>query len=481
MGVRILRPFELTSDVTNMLSHYARLYGAQILLLTVLSAITIYRRELSVNHTYVEGEETREDKKRMDDDKGMDERFNTDVADELLEGAGNTFSGQPLLALSLIWTYITTLLDLTVLTDETDSSWDDDCDHLLDQVGTFCSRSVVKRVLRSEEHEAPPSPPKRITWDDCSDNLLDCAGNFCSGSVWTHVFIKSLEVVTVSKRMDTCIDTVDTFTQGLPSDIQIQILSFLHPRDITEFSCASRSCRKLIESGETSTALWRNIWKRDYAWIVESWEVGKEALLRSSLPDNFQFTKAFYFEFCATFLNYILAGNNTTTSCLVGIHGDVYNLTAFLNTHPGSPDTLLVNSGRDATKYFEHMGHSLGARRLATKMCVMVDSACNVHLCGVHPTDSTPLTSNSGLENPLMIAGNTMPFMIQTRRRPFCLRFIRNRLDNEEQKLIKKVDRLYSSNAEVLNGVNLYYDPFHQKWKGWYTSTSFTTVFLESF
>lgn len=480
MGVRILRPFEITSDVTIILSHFARLYGAQILLLTVLIAITIYRRELSVNHTYVEEEETREDKKRTNVNE-TDERFNTDTTDELLEGAGNTFSGQPLLALSIIWTYITTRSDLQVYTDEADSSWDDDCDLLLDQAGAFCSGSVVKRVFRSEEHEAPTSPPKRLTWDDCSDNLLDGAGNFCSGSVWTHLFLKSLEVVTASKTLDTSIDTNDTFTQGLPSDIQIQILSFLHPRDVTEFSCASRSCWKLIESGETSSDLWRNIWKRDYAWIVESWEVGKEALLRSSLPDNFLFTKAFYFEFGATFLNYVLAGHNTSTSCLVGIHGDVYNLTAFLNIHPGSPDTLLVNSGRDATKYFEHMGHSLGARRLAKKMCVMVDTACKPNLCGVHPTDNTPLIPNSTLEAPSIIAGNTMPFMIQTRRRPFCIRLIRNKLDDEEQQLLKKIDRLYSSNAEVLNGVNLYYDPFHRTWKGWYTSTSFTTVFLESF
>jgi hypothetical protein len=488
--VKFLRPFDLSSELTSALCHYTRLYGAQILLLTVLSAMTVYRRELSVNHSYVEEDEHySNDKKKRNRSSGTatatsnnEGAFNSDFADELLDGAGNTFSGEPLVAFYSVWISIVALLMCNKAIESTEpenvsdqsSNWDH-CDDILEHAGIFCSGSVMKRVFhKNDENEMPP--PKAKSWDDCSDDLLEGAGNFCSGSVWTYLFLKSLQAISVLERLE----ADDTFTQRLPPDIQVHILSFLDPRDITVFSCTSQSCRNMIDKGETSSALWRTIWKRDYAWIVESWGAGKLALLRSSLPDYFRFTKAFYFEFGATYLNYVLAGHNTTESCLVGIHGNVYDLTNFLETHPGSPDTLLVNSGRDATNYFEDMGHSLGARRVAKKLCVVVDSACIPNQCGLHPTMSTVLSADSVLDSPLLIKDSTLPFMLKIRRRPSSLKLIRAQLDEKEQQLLKKVARVYSSNSEVLNGINLYYDPFHGMWKGWYTSTSFATVFLDN-
>ena len=479
MFVKILLPFELPSELINTLCHYISLYGAQILLLAVLIAITIYRRELSVNHTYVEEEGDRGNGDRSGE-AHQEEQFNAALADNLLEGAGNTFSGEPLMAFYSIWARIVALavheeaLDSVEFSKNGASNWDD-CSDLLEQVGSFCSGSVVKHVFQKNEQEALPYTHKRITWDD-SEDLFEGAGNFCSGSVWAHLFLKSLRTFAISKE----IDTEDAFTQGLPPDVQVQILSFLHPRDITVFACVSQSCQNVIDNGETSPALWRNIWKRDYAWIVESWNVGKEALLRSSLPDSFRFSKVFYFEFGISFMNYILAGHNTVASCLVGIHGDIFDLTEFMTSHPGSPDTLLVNSGRDATKYFEDMRHSLGARHLAKKLCILVDRACLANECGLHPTKITSLLPVKGLDVPLTVENSTIPFLLKSRRRPFALQTIRSKLDDEERQLLKLADRKYLGCGEVLNGLNLYYDPFNRKWKGWYTSTSFNTVFLDN-
>ena len=56
---------------------------------------------------------------------------------------------------------------------------------------------------------------------------------------------------------------------------------------------------------------------------------------------------------------------------MVGLHGAVYNLTTFLDAHPGSPETLLAHAGADATVYFEHIGHSLTARDLSNSMRVV--------------------------------------------------------------------------------------------------------------
>ena len=54
--------------------------------------------------------------------------------------------------------------------------------------------------------------------------------------------------------------------------------------------------------------------------------------------------------------------------CLVGLHGGIYDLSHFLNEHPGSPETLLDNAGSDATGFFEDVGHSRVARRFAAQI-----------------------------------------------------------------------------------------------------------------
>ncbi|XP_063625367.1 cytochrome b5-like isoform X2 [Cydia splendana] len=46
------------------------------------------------------------------------------------------------------------------------------------------------------------------------------------------------------------------------------------------------------------------------------------------------------------------------------IHDDVYDVTKFLEEHPGGEDTLLDAAGSDATQAFEDVGHSEDAREL---------------------------------------------------------------------------------------------------------------------
>ena len=62
------------------------------------------------------------------------------------------------------------------------------------------------------------------------------------------------------------------------------------------------------------------------------------------------------FEF--SWINYLLAGMNTHEQCLIGIHQAIYDITSFVNIHPGSEETLLWASGCDATVIFQDIGHS---------------------------------------------------------------------------------------------------------------------------
>lgn len=52
------------------------------------------------------------------------------------------------------------------------------------------------------------------------------------------------------------------------------------------------------------------------------------------------------------------------------IDSKVYNVTPFLQEHPGGDDILLDSSGRDATREFEDVGHSTDARSELAKLFI---------------------------------------------------------------------------------------------------------------
>jgi len=51
-------------------------------------------------------------------------------------------------------------------------------------------------------------------------------------------------------------------------------------------------------------------------------------------------------------------------STWIVIHDNVYDVTEFLEEHPGGEEVLLEQAGKDATENFEDVGHSTDARTL---------------------------------------------------------------------------------------------------------------------
>jgi len=59
-----------------------------------------------------------------------------------------------------------------------------------------------------------------------------------------------------------------------------------------------------------------------------------------------------------------IAAHNSNQSTWVVIHNNIYDVTKFLNEHPGGEEVLLEQAGKDASESFEDVGHSTDAREM---------------------------------------------------------------------------------------------------------------------
>jgi len=59
-----------------------------------------------------------------------------------------------------------------------------------------------------------------------------------------------------------------------------------------------------------------------------------------------------------------VSAHNHARDCWLVIGGKVYDVTKFLEDHPGGDEVLLSATGKDATDDFEDVGHSTSARAM---------------------------------------------------------------------------------------------------------------------
>ena len=65
-----------------------------------------------------------------------------------------------------------------------------------------------------------------------------------------------------------------------------------------------------------------------------------------------------------------LKAHDTSSDCWIAVRGGVYDVTAFLNDHPGGAGIIVPNAGTDATEAFEDIGHTNYAVSLLDKYAV---------------------------------------------------------------------------------------------------------------
>ncbi|KAJ0253047.1 Cytochrome B5 isoform D [Hirschfeldia incana] len=56
--------------------------------------------------------------------------------------------------------------------------------------------------------------------------------------------------------------------------------------------------------------------------------------------------------------------HTTAKDCWIVIEGKVYDVTKFLDDHPGGDEVILTSTGKDATDDFEDVGHSSTAKAM---------------------------------------------------------------------------------------------------------------------
>jgi len=65
-----------------------------------------------------------------------------------------------------------------------------------------------------------------------------------------------------------------------------------------------------------------------------------------------------------------VSAHNTEKDCWVIIHDKAYNVSNFLNEHPGGFDLLVDHAGKDATANFDLVGHTDAAKKVLARLFV---------------------------------------------------------------------------------------------------------------
>ncbi|ORY07127.1 cytochrome b5 [Basidiobolus meristosporus CBS 931.73] len=90
-----------------------------------------------------------------------------------------------------------------------------------------------------------------------------------------------------------------------------------------------------------------------------------------------------------------LTTHATKSDIWLAIDGKVYDVTKFLDEHPGGEEVILEQAGLDATEAFVDVGHSEDARNMLTDMLVgEMAAGDSPKKTIVPPVNSAPLREN---------------------------------------------------------------------------------------
>ncbi|XP_019180982.1 PREDICTED: cytochrome b5-like [Ipomoea nil] len=105
--------------------------------------------------------------------------------------------------------------------------------------------------------------------------------------------------------------------------------------------------------------------------------------------------------------------HNTPKDCWVIINAKAYNVTNFLNEHPGGEDVLLAAAGKDASEEFEDAGHGSAARLMLDEFYVgEVDTATIAAVAAAYIPPEQPKDGDPGESSPRIINVDLLRFLL---------------------------------------------------------------------
>ncbi|PWA72885.1 cytochrome b5, heme-binding site-containing protein [Artemisia annua] len=107
--------------------------------------------------------------------------------------------------------------------------------------------------------------------------------------------------------------------------------------------------------------------------------------------------------------------HNNSKDCWVVINARVYDVTNFLNDHPGGDNVLLDVAGKDASEEFEEVGHGSAARLMLDEYYVgEVDHISTTPKAGSHLKQETITQEDklAGISSTIKSVGFIFPLAI---------------------------------------------------------------------
>ncbi len=342
--------------------------SAFVVLMT-LCGITIYRKELSANHVYAEELKLRKPMLEEEQDSTLGTRLQSVNSEQIIAGAKELYSTQEDNLRELYYQQQDGLKTLFSLLST---------ENLISGAADFYQKQqerILELYLRQQDrlHELyswflaysanPPSAAYllELGWELEMNWKIMVGESKSPFSFFSHLIYVACFGSDAEK------DKNDGTTSGkpllglMPAEMAaFSILSYLSSEDLFTMAQVSRRFQKFADSD----AVWKAAWKVRFKGVWESEAVQAAALRWHCHLDRYKnpilptgMTWKFFFSvFELSWLDWVLAGCNSENLCLVGIHGSVFDVTEFLNDHPGSPDTLMESSGRGSTEVSEKLG-----------------------------------------------------------------------------------------------------------------------------
>ncbi len=340
-----------------------------LVILMALCGITVYRKELSANHVYAEELQHRKPKLQDEQDSTLRTLLLCVHSEQVIAGAKEFYSTQEDNLRDLYYQQQDGLKTLySSLSTE----------NIISGVADFYQKQqerLLEIYLRQQDrlHELyswfltcsvnPPSATYLLELRrELEMNWKAVVGESKSPFSFFSNLIHAARFGSDAKQ-----DKDDGTTSGkpllgqMPAEIAaFSILSYLSSEDLLTMAQVSYGFQTFADSN----AVWKAAWEVRFKGVWGS-EAIQNAVLRwhchldrrkyPILPTGMTW-KVFFSVFELSWLDWVLAGCNSENLCLVGIHGSIFDVTQFLNNHPGSSDTLMEHSGRNSTEVSEKLG-----------------------------------------------------------------------------------------------------------------------------